>query len=158
LKIGFGYDAHPLVEGRKLVLGGVHIPFEKGLLGHSDADVICHAIGDALLGAAGLGDLGGYFPDDQPRFKDISSLRILGEVAAILKENGFRILNVDATLVAQRPRIAPFVAQMRELMAKAMGIAEEKVSVKATTTEGLGFTGSQNGMEAYAVALLDGGS
>lgn len=158
MKIGFGYDAHPLVEGRKLVLGGVHIPFEKGLLGHSDADVICHAIGDALLGAAGLGDLGGYFPDDQPRFKDISSLRILGEVAAILKENGFRILNVDATLVAQRPRIAPFVAQMRELMAKAMGIAEEKVSVKATTTEGLGFTGSQNGMEAYAVALLDGGS
>ena len=158
MRIGFGYDAHPLVEGRKLVLGGVNIPFKKGLLGHSDADVICHAIGDALLGAAGLGDLGGHFPDDQSRFKDISSLRILGEVAAILKENGFRILNVDATLVAQRPRIAPFVPQMRESVAKSMGITAEKVSVKATTTEGLGFTGSQNGMEAYAVALLDGGS
>jgi 2-C-methyl-D-erythritol 2,4-cyclodiphosphate synthase len=158
LRIGFGYDAHPLVEGRKLVLGGVAIPFEKGLLGHSDADVVCHAIGDALLGASGLGDLGIHFPDNQPRFKDISSLWLLGEVRAILKERGYRILNVDATVVAERPRIAPFVPQMRELMAKSLGISKEKVSVKATTTEGLGFAGSQKGMEAFAVALVDEGS
>ena len=157
MRIGFGYDAHPLVERRKLVLGGLTIPFEKGLMGHSDADVLCHAIGDALLGAAGLGDLGGNFPDDQPRFKNISSLRLLREVAAMLKESRFQILNIDATLVAERPRIAPFVSQMRAMIAKSLGIPKGKVSVKATTTEGLGFVGSERGMEAYAVALVDGG-
>lgn len=157
MRVGIGYDAHALVEGRKLVLGGVVIPFEKGLSGHSDADVLCHAIGDALLGAGGLGDLGTYFPDDQPRFKDISSLRLLEEVAAMLREGRFQIINVDATLVAQKPRIAPFVSQMQVSIAKSLNISEGKVSVKATTTEGMGFAGSGDGMEAFAVALVDGG-
>jgi 2-C-methyl-D-erythritol 2,4-cyclodiphosphate synthase len=157
LRVGFGYDAHALVEGRKLILGGVTIPFERGLLGHSDADVICHAVGDALLGAAGLGDLGAHFPDDQPQFKDISSLELLSRVVGILAERGFRILNIDATLVAQRPRISSFVPQMRQLMAEALGIPGERVSVKATTSEGLGFAGSEQGMEAFSIALVDGG-
>jgi 2-C-methyl-D-erythritol 2,4-cyclodiphosphate synthase len=158
LRVGFGYDAHVLVEGRKLVLGGVNIPFEKGLLGHSDADVLCHAIGDALLGAACLGDLGSHFPDDQPRFKNISSLRLLKQVRSLLRENRFQIRNIDATLVAEKPRIAPYVSQMRAVLAKSLSIPEERVSVKATTTEGLGFVGSETGMEAYAVALVDEGS
>ncbi len=158
MRIGFGYDAHPLVEGRRLVLGGVTIPFERGLRGHSDADVICHAIGDALLGAAALGDLGCHFPDDQPRFKDISSLHLLGQVAAKLAAARFRIVNIDATLIAQRPRIAPLISQMRASIAESLGISQKRVSVKATTTEGLGFTGSEDGMAAYAVACIDGGS
>jgi 2-C-methyl-D-erythritol 2,4-cyclodiphosphate synthase len=158
LRVGFGYDAHSLVEGRKLVLGGVEIPFEKGLLGHSDADVLCHAIGDALLGAACLGDLGSHFPDDQPRFKDISSLMLLKEVGSLLRGNRFQIHNIDATLVAERPRIGPYVSQMRSAIATSLSIPESKVSVKATTTEGLGFVGSEAGMEAYAVALVDEGS
>lgn len=158
MRVGFGYDAHALVVDRKLVLGGVTIPFEKGLSGHSDADVLCHAIGDALLGAGALGDLGSHFPDDEPRFKDISSLHLLGEVAVILRHNGFQVVNVDATLVAQRPRITPFVSQMRELIAKSLDVSAERISVKATTTEGMGFAGSGQGMEAFAVACIDGGS
>ena len=138
-------------------MGGVNIPFEKGLLGHSDADVLCHAIGDALLGAACLGDLGSHFPDDQARFKNISSLRLLEQVGSLLRENRFQIRNIDATLVAEKPRIAPYVSQMRAVLAKSLSIAEERVSVKATTTEGLGFVGSEAGMEAYAVALVDEG-
>jgi 2-C-methyl-D-erythritol 2,4-cyclodiphosphate synthase len=158
LRVGFGYDAHVLVEGRKLVLGGVNIPFEKGLLGHSDADVLCHAIGDALLGAACLGDLGSHFPDDQPRFKNISSLRLLEQVGSLLREKRFQIRNIDATLVVEKPSIAPYVSQMRAVIAKSLSIPEKRVSVKATTAEGLGFVGSEAGMEAYAVALVDEGS
>jgi 2-C-methyl-D-erythritol 2,4-cyclodiphosphate synthase len=158
LRVGIGYDAHALVEGRKLVLGGVIIPFEKGLSGYSDADVLCHAIGDALLGAGGFGDLGTHFPDDQPRFKDISSLQLLQEVAAMLREGRFQIINIDATVVAQRPRIAPLVSQMKASIAKSLNIPEGKVSVKATTTEGMGFVGCGDGMEAFAVACIDEGS
>jgi len=155
LRVGIGYDAHALIEGRKLVLGGVVIPFEKGLSGHSDADVLCHAIGDALLGAGGLGDLGTHFPDDQPRFKDISSLRLLEEVAAMLREGRFQIINIDVTLVAQKPRIARFVSQMQASIATSLNIPEGKVSVKATTTEGMGFAGCGDGMAAFAVACID---
>jgi len=158
LRVGFGYDAHALVEGRKLVLGGVKISFEKGLLGHSDADVLCHAIGDALLGAACLGDLGSHFPDDQPRFENISSLRLLKEVGSLLRGNRFQIHNIDATLVAEKPRISPYVSQMRAAIAKSLSIPEARISVKATTSEGLGFVGSGAGMEAFAVALVDEGS
>lgn len=157
MRVGFGYDAHALVAGRKLVLGGVVVPFEKGLSGHSDADVLCHAICDALLGASALGDLGSHFPDDQPRFKNISSLRLLDEVAAMLRQRGFQILSIDATLVAQKPRMAPFVSQMRELIAKSLDVSLGKISVKATTTEGMGFAGSGQGMEAFAVACIHGG-
>ncbi|KPL17723.1 MAG: 2-C-methyl-D-erythritol 2,4-cyclodiphosphate synthase [candidate division Zixibacteria bacterium SM23_81] len=158
MRVGFGYDAHALVEGRKLVLGGVKISFEKGLLGHSDADVLCHAIGDALLGAACLGDLGSHFPDDQPRFENISSLRLLKEVGSLLRGNRFQIHNIDATLVAEKPRISPYVSQMRAAIAKSLSIPEARISVKATTSEGLGFVGSGAGMEAFAVALVDEGS
>jgi len=154
LRVGFGYDAHALVEGRRLVLGGVAVPFERGLQGHSDADVLCHAVGDALFGAAALGDLGSHFPDDDPKFKGISSLKLLEQVRAVLADAGFQILNIDATLVAQRPRIASYISQMRELMAAALGIPEGKVSVKATTTEGMGVCGREEGMEAFAVALI----
>jgi 2-C-methyl-D-erythritol 2,4-cyclodiphosphate synthase len=155
LRVGFGYDAHALVEGRKLILGGVNVPFERGLQGHSDADVLCHAVGDALLGAAGLGDLGSHFPDDDVHFKDISSLKLLEQVCTLVAGGGFQILNVDATLVAQRPRISPLVPKMRELIAEALDIDIVKVSVKATTTEGMGFCGQGEGMEAFAVALVE---
>ncbi|MFC1683300.1 2-C-methyl-D-erythritol 2,4-cyclodiphosphate synthase [Candidatus Zixiibacteriota bacterium] len=154
MRIGFGYDAHALAEGRKLILGGVTVPFERGLQGHSDADVLCHAVGDALLGAAALGDLGSHFPDSDPKFKGISSLKLLEQVRAVLADAEFQILNIDATLVVQRPRIATYISRMRELMAAALDISAGKVSVKATTTEGMGFSGRQEGMEAFAVALV----
>ena len=155
LRIGHGYDVHRLVEGRKLVLGGVDIPWEKGLLGHSDADVLIHAVMDALTGAARLGDIGKLFPDTDPAYAGISSLKLLAEVGRLLGENGFSVVNVDATLLAQAPKVGPYKRQMAENMAAALGIAPEQVNVKATTEEGLGFTGDGSGMAAHAVVLLE---
>ena len=154
MRIGHGYDVHCLTEGRRLILGGVDIPFEKGLLGHSDADVLAHAIADALLGAATLGDIGKLFPDTDPAFAGADSLQLLTEVAKRVRAAGFSIGNVDATLLAQAPKLSPFIPQMRETLAAAMGIAVEACSVKATTEEGLGFTGSGEGIAAHAVCLL----
>ena len=155
LRIGHGYDVHRLVEGRKLILGGVDIPWEKGLLGHSDADVLVHAVMDALTGAARLGDIGKLFPDTDPAYAGISSLKLLAEVGRLLGEKGFAVVNIDATLLAQAPKVGPYKRQMAENMAAALGIAPEQVNVKATTEEGLGFTGDGSGMAAHAVALLE---
>lgn len=155
VRIGYGYDVHRLVDGRKLILAGVEVPFEKGLLGHSDADVIAHAVADALLGAAALGDIGHLFPDTDPRYAGADSLKLLGEVCRLLREKGFSIGNIDATLLAQRPKIAPHILRMRENLAAACGIAVDQVSVKATTEERLGFTGREEGMAASAVCLLE---
>ncbi|MFZ5900119.1 MAG: 2-C-methyl-D-erythritol 4-phosphate cytidylyltransferase [Bacillota bacterium] len=152
MRSGFGYDVHRLAEGRKLVLGGVEVPYEKGLLGHSDADVLAHAVMDALLGAAALGDIGRHFPDSDPAYQGISSLELLKRVVGLLERAGFAVVNVDATVVAQAPRLAPFIPLMRENMARVLGVDVAVVSVKATTTEGLGFTGGGEGMAAYAVA------
>ena len=154
LRIGHGYDVHRLVEGRKLILGGVEIPFEKGLLGHSDADVLAHAVMDALLGAAALGDIGKLFPDSDPAYAGADSLVLLRRVAEVLAEHGYGIGNVDATVLAQRPKLAPHIPEMRERLAAAMGIGPGQVSVKATTEEGLGFTGTGEGIAAHAVALI----
>ncbi len=154
MRIGSGYDVHRLAEGRRLILGGVEIPFEKGLLGHSDADVLAHAIADALLGAAALGDIGKLFPDSDPQYEGADSLVLLGRVCSLLREKGFAIGNVDATVIAQRPKLAPFISSMREKLAKACGIPTAQVSVKATTEEGLGFTGAGEGIAASAVCLL----
>jgi len=153
-RIGTGYDVHRLVEGRKLIIGGVDIPHEKGLLGHSDADVLLHAICDALLGAAGLGDIGKHFPDTDPRFKGISSLKLLGEVARLLGEKGFRVNNIDTTIVAERPKMATHIPMMVANIAAALLVRPDAVNVKATTTEGLGFAGTGEGMAAYAVCTL----
>ena len=155
VRIGYGYDVHRLVEGRNLILAGVEVPFEKGLLGHSDADVIAHAVADALLGAAALGDIGHLFPDTDPRYAGADSLKLLAEVCRLLREKGFSIGNIDATLLAQRPKIAPHISRMRENLAAACGIAADQVSVKATTEERLGFTGREEGMAASAVCLLE---
>lgn len=155
MRIGYGYDVHRLVENRKLILGGVEIPFELGLLGHSDADVLTHAVADALLGAAALGDIGKLFPDTDPRFEGADSLKLLGEVCRLLGEHGYAIGNVDCTLIAQRPKIAPYITEMRRNLAAACGVGADKISVKATTEEGLGFTGTGQGMAASAVALLE---
>lgn len=155
MRIGHGYDVHRLTEGRKLILGGVDIPFEKGLLGHSDADVLAHAIADALLGAAAMGDIGKLFPDTDPAFEGADSLKLLAEVTRRLNEAGYRVGNVDATVLAQRPKLSPFIPQMRENLAAACGVAVECMSVKATTEEGLGFTGSGEGIAAHAVCLLE---
>ena len=154
VRIGSGYDVHRLVAGRPLVLGGVTIPFEKGLLGHSDADVLVHSVCDALLGAAGLGDIGRHFPDTDPAFKGISSLVLLEKCAALLREKGCLIQNLDATLLAQAPRIAPFRAEMEGNIARAAGISPDMVNVKATTTEGLGFEGKGEGIAAHTMALI----
>jgi len=155
MRIGHGYDVHRLVEGRRLVLGGVDIPFERGLLGHSDADVLLHAIADALLGAAALGDIGKLFPDSDAAFKDANSLILLERTAQYLySEKGLRAVNIDATVVAQRPRLAPYIEEMRENIASACGLKIDQVSVKATTEEGLGFTGLGEGMAAHAVCLV----
>ena len=153
-RIGQGYDVHRLVEGRALILGGVTIPWEKGLLGHSDADVLLHALMDALLGAAALGDIGHLFPDTDERYKGADSRALLRRVKEVLTENGFSVGNVDVTLVAQRPKIAPYVPQMRENIAAALAVPLDAVSVKATTEERLGFTGSGEGMSAHAAALV----
>lgn len=155
LRIGHGYDVHRLVEQRALILGGVEIPFEKGLLGHSDADVLTHAVMDALSGAARLGDIGKLFPDTDPAYAGISSLKLLKEVGRLLRERGYTVVNIDATLLAQRPKVAPYKQQMAENLAQALEISAEQVNVKATTEEGLGFTGDGSGMAAHAVVLLE---
>ena len=155
LRIGHGYDVHRLVEGRKLILGGVEIPWEKGLLGHSDADVLVHAVMDALTGAARLGDIGKLFPDTDPAYAGISSLKLLSEVGRLLGEKGFAVVNIDATLLAQAPKVGPYKQRMAENIAAALGIGPERVNVKATTEEGLGFTGDGSGMAAHAVVLLE---
>ena len=155
LRIGHGYDVHRLVEGRKLIRGGVDIPWEKGLLGHSDADVLVHAVMDALTGAARLGDIGKLFPDTDPAYAGISSLKLLSEVGRLLGEKGFAVVNIDATLLAQAPKVGPYKQRMAENIAAALGIGPERVNVKATTEEGLGFTGDGSGMAAHAVVLLE---
>ena len=154
MRIGQGYDVHRLVEGRKLIIRGVDIPYEKGLLGHSDADVLLHAVMDALLGAAALGDIGQHFPDSDERYKGISSIALLKEVGKILQENGYMIENIDSTVIAQRPKLLPYRPQMAENIAAALGIEKEQVSVKATTEEGLGFTGTGEGISSQAICLL----
>ena len=155
MRIGHGYDVHRLVEGRKLILGGVEIPFEKGLLGHSDADVLTHAVMDAVLGAAALGDIGQHFPDNDPAYSGADSLKLARRVAQILQQRGYRIENIDATLLCQRPKLAPHIPEMRRNLAAALGLAEDAVSVKATTEEHLGFTGEGLGIAAHAVALIE---
>lgn len=154
MRIGHGYDVHRLVEERKLILGGVDIPYEKGLLGHSDADVLTHAVMDALLGAAGLGDIGKHFPDTDPAYKGADSLKLLDHVMEVLRDKGWRVGNVDATIIAQRPKLAGYIPSMRENLAARMGVEVEQVNVKATTEEKLGFTGSGEGISAHAVCLL----
>ena len=155
LRIGHGYDVHRLVEGRKLILGGVDIPWEWGLLGHSDADVLTHAVMDALTGAARLGDIGKLFPDTDPAYAGISSLKLLAEVGRLLNERGYQVVNIDATLLAQAPKVGPYKQEMAENMARALGVQPDQVNVKATTEEGLGFTGDGSGMAAHAVVLLE---
>ena len=155
MRIGHGYDVHRLVEGRKLILGGVLIPWEKGLLGHSDADVLTHALMDALLGAAALGDIGHLFPDNDPRYEGADSVMLLREVVRVLREKGWAVGNVDVTVLAQWPKLAPHIPAMREKLAEAMGVSVDRVSVKATTEEGLGFTGEGLGIAAHAVALIE---
>lgn len=155
MRIGHGYDVHKLVEGRKLILGGVEIPYEKGLLGHSDADVLLHAVSDAMLGAAALGDIGKHFPDTDPAFKGADSLKLLRLVAELLKSEGYRVGNIDATVLAQRPKLAAYIEQMRQNIALAVGTETDSVSVKATTEEGLGFTGDGSGIAAHAVCIIE---
>ena len=155
LRIGHGYDVHRLVEGRRLILGGVEVPHTLGLLGHSDADVLTHAVMDALLGAAGLGDIGRHFPDTDPAYAGADSLKLLDHVVELLGARGWQVGNVDATILAQRPKLAPHIPRMRANLATRMGIREDRVNVKATTEEGLGFTGAGEGMAAHAVALLE---
>ena len=157
MRIGMGYDVHKLVEDRKLILGGVDIPYEKGLLGHSDADVVVHAIMDALLGAAALGDIGKHFPDTDDRYKGISSIKLLHHVGELLRENNFKIGNIDATIICQKPKLAPFRDEMVKNVAKALNIEESRVCIKATTEEGLGFTGEGLGISSQAIALLEEG-
>lgn len=155
MRIGHGYDVHRLVEGRKLILGGVEVEYEKGLLGHSDADVLTHAVMDALLGAAALGDIGKLFPDNDDRFLGADSIGLLREVRALLERNGYRVGNIDCTVIAQRPKLAPYIPAMRERLAAAVGAAPDCVNVKATTEEHLGFTGEGLGIAAHAVALIE---
>lgn len=155
LRVGHGYDVHRLVEGRALILGGVTVPFDRGLLGHSDADVLTHAVMDALLGAATLGDIGQLFPDSDAAYAGADSIALLERVTALLREHGWQVGNVDATVVAQTPKLAPYIPEMRRRLAEAMGLDVDCVSVKATTEERLGFTGSGEGMAAHAVALIE---
>lgn len=155
MRIGMGYDVHKLVEGRDLIIGGVNIPFEKGLLGHSDADVLLHAISDSLLGAAALGDIGKHFPDTDERYKGADSIKLLAHVGTLLKENNYSIGNIDATIIAQKPKMSPHIEKMRANIAKALDISVSQVNVKATTEEGLGFTGEMKGISAQSIALLN---
>ena len=155
MRIGMGYDVHKLVEGRKLILGGVEIPYEKGLLGHSDADVLLHAVMDAMLGAAALGDIGKHFPDTDPEFEGISSLKLLKRAAATVRKNGYTVGNIDATIVAQKPKLAPHIPQMVQNIAQTLNIPEDRVNIKATTEEGMGFTGTGDGIAAHAVCMLE---
>lgn len=155
MRIGHGYDVHRLVEGRNLILGGVKIDYEKGLLGHSDADVLLHAVSDALLGAAGLGDIGRHFPDTDPKYKGADSLELLREVYRKISEKGYRVGNIDVTMIAQRPKLKDFIPQMQDNIAAAVGVTPDRVNVKATTEERLGFTGTGEGMSCHAVCLLE---
>lgn len=155
MRIGHGYDVHKLVEGRKLIIGGVDIPYEKGLLGHSDADVLLHAISDALLGAAAMGDIGKLFPDTDPQFEDADSLKLLIEVYRNLRLKGYKVINVDATIIAQKPKMRPHIDTMRANIAKALETDIDCINVKATTEEGMGFTGEGSGISAHAVCLID---
>ena len=155
MRIGHGYDVHALVEGRELILGGIKIPYEKGLLGHSDADVLLHAVSDALLGAAALGDIGKHFPDTDPAYKGADSLALLRHVAALVRQKGYYVSNVDVTMIAQRPKLAPYIPQMAENIAAALALPVDRVNVKATTEEHLGFTGENLGMRCHAVCLLE---
>lgn len=155
MRIGMGYDVHKLVEKRSLILGGVEIPWEKGLLGHSDADVLIHAVMDALLGAAALGDIGKHFPDTDPAYKGISSILLLKHVAGLLREHGYQVGNIDATIIAQKPKMAPHIPLMRKNMAEALGISESRLNIKATTEEGLGFTGREEGIASQAICILE---
>ncbi|AMJ41824.1 2-C-methyl-D-erythritol 2,4-cyclodiphosphate synthase [Anaerotignum propionicum] len=154
MRIGSGYDVHKLVKNRKLILGGLEIPFEKGLLGHSDADVLLHAIMDALLGAAALGDIGRHFPDTKEEYKGADSVKLLSRVLYLISEKGYCIINIDATIIAQKPKLAPYLPEMCEIIAKTLEINRSQVNVKATTEEGLGFTGAGEGIAATAVCLL----
>ena len=154
MRIGMGYDVHRLTEGRDLILGGVKIPYEKGLLGHSDADVLLHAVMDALLGAAALGDIGKHFPDSDPAYKGISSLKLLEHVGELLEREGYTVGNIDATIITQRPKMAPHIPVMRKNIAEVLRIEESQINIKATTEEGLGFTGSGEGISSQAVCLL----
>lgn len=155
MRVGIGYDAHPLTRGRPMVLGGVKIPSEQGLKGWSDADVLVHAIIDSLLGAAALGDIGSHFPANDPAYRDISSIVLLGRAHDILREQGWHISNIDATIIAQRPLLQPFIDRMRHNIGQALSINKSQVGIKATTTEGLGFTGREEGIAAYAVGLIE---
>jgi len=157
IKIGFGYDAHRLAKGRDLILGGVKIPYEKGLLGHSDADVLSHAIGEAILGALSLGDLGKHFPDTDEKYKGISSVKILSMIQGMIQKENARVINIDSTIVAQEPKLSPYIEGMRANLAHVLKINTDQVSVKATTTESLGFTGKKEGISAYAVVLMEKG-
>lgn len=154
MRLGFGYDVHPLVSGRKLILGGVEIPYAQGLAGHSDADVLVHAICDSLLGALGAGDIGQHFPDHDPRFQGISSLLLLKEVGFLIAQRGYAVANLDATVIIEEPKIFPYTRQMRENISQTLGVSWQQVNIKATTAEGLGFVGEKKGIAAYAVALL----
>ena len=154
MRVGMGYDVHKLVEGRDLIIGGVRIPHTLGLLGHSDADVLLHAIMDALLGAAGLGDIGKHFPDTDPQYKGISSMKLLSHVAELIRERGYVVENIDATIIAQKPKMRPHIPQMEENIAGALGISTDQVNVKATTEEGLGFTGTEEGISSRAICAL----
>ncbi len=155
MRVGIGYDVHPLILGRKLMLGGVEIPSDKGLSGYSDADVLAHAIIDALLGAAGLGDIGSQFPAADPKYKDISSLILMGKTKKLVEAQGFKTVNIDATIIAQRPKLSPFIGKMRYQISQALGVEVTQVAVKATSGEGLGFIGREEGVCAQAVALID---
>lgn len=155
MRIGFGYDVHRLIKGRKLMLGGVRVPFEKGLLGHSDADVLLHAIIDALIGATALGDIGTHFPPDDPSYRGISSVELLKKTARLLKKNGFRAVNVDSTVVCESPKLSRHIPKMTKVIARTLGVKVSSVNVKAKTEEGLGFTGIGAGISAYAVALIE---
>ena len=155
MRVGMGYDVHKLTENRDLILGGVNIPWEKGLLGHSDADVLIHAVMDALLGAAALGDIGKHFPDTDPAYKGISSVKLLTHVMELLRKHHFAVGNVDAVIIAQKPKMAPHIPQMRKNLAQAMGVEEDRINIKATTEEGLGFTGRGEGIASQAICLLE---
>ncbi len=154
MRVGCGFDVHRLVPGRRLILGGVEIPYHLGLEGHSDADVLLHALADALLGAAALGDIGHHFPPGDPRYKDADSLALLQEAYRLVRERGYRLANADAVVIAEAPRLAPFIVAMRERIATALAVADDQISIKATTTEGLGYTGRGEGIAAQAVVLL----
>lgn len=155
MRIGHGYDVHKLTENRKLIIGGVEIPYEKGLMGHSDADVLTHAIMDALLGAAALGDIGKLFPDNDPAYSGADSIKLLQEVCRVLKDNNYTIGNIDSTVIAQRPKLKPYIEPMRNIIANACGVEVDRISIKATTEESLGFTGSGQGIAAHAVCIIE---